>query len=1210
MANYIEINDLGNFADINALWAAHPEGGHEGDYCTISGVKYRWDKYDRMWVADPNYGPTPARKVDTFNGDVNIQNNLTVAGTIRAKGINNPCVGYFATEEALEEKWPYPKVGWWAIVGETIPGIIYSCDSEGEWTNTGHEGGAGEVDLTEYAKLIDVPEIIDNLDSDRGDKALSAKQGKILNEKFPAFKTEIMEQVNQAVESIEPIVIEGDVTNSADEEDLTSVDTGSGEVLKLKDKAYSPLTYSGLGRKYLRKNMVGGVNKLTQAMIADANTIYSIQYDYDLDGATITLPAGATLKFEGGSLKNGTITGNGTVIDAGNTKIFDSITFSGSFKGSLNALWVGAKSKDSSFDNSPILQAWFDNYSDYFRVIEFPLDNYYFLTPVVKNDEDRYKEIRGNNSNFYVNIADDGDKGQYFLTIRGENFTLKDVSIRNSRKTTIGSTNYDLTKTRCLYLKQAQLFSLSGVTIMYFDVGVYIEDIWYGGFSGMNALANNRIGVLAIGVTSQEVNTIDFRNLRLRGVSVATAQAVWSQNDGESDADYAMRTASVALDFHCISNNCKFDSVTMEGFDYGIRFNYIERSSGNGSMHGVANITKCYFEANRVYDIYTGRGWVIRDRGYSYSLYTLMTLLIDSCLFHTLKKCYFRDAFVTMIGCHEQCEVQLSNLQSGCNLVHDGSAICTGENPDYSTRIGLYDGGWDVNGYTGYQSNLQAKLENSEGDRTLLRPYINPYRLNQTYSQNTSAFTVGSVVQRTFNMYPSAGMQGIIQPLRCYYDAQKNALFAEVTSGGTKRMAYLYYLYAMRVLGGGKTNTIPLFEFFRRWDNGTTYTGEVGHLFPFTITANPSTGLITNSSGTIVGFGKKALIDGTFNPSDIGRWIDVDSMCVVRYSYSRLKWSCDLVQCARSYLEILPNEDSSASATTRLYKGTTTQRDSNVRPHVNAIYFNTDKQNYQIFNGTKWVTLDARYQRYEYVSHGATLLDRPKVADFPDQTFTDDSTGITYIFKINDAKTSYSWVNMSDKRGTTDNRPSLSWDEDGYKYYDTTIRRNIYSKIGKTAEVTQVIPAGSQSTAQTVTINNTLVEGQRYWCGYAIKHSWGGSVSFRKTADSSEGQIVVLSNFNSNDKGTYFTAPSPTEYPYIYMSNYYGAAETVTFEVPSTSWIEDDGATAGVKRNGATSERPASADIYVGFQYFDTTLGKVVVWDGTDWKNVDGSALS
>lgn len=156
MASYIEINDLGSFANINALWAAHPEGGHEGDYCTIGGVKYHWDKYDRMWVANPNYGPTPAREVSTFDGDVNILNNLTVAGTIRAKGINNPGVGYFSTLAALEAKYPYPEVGWWAIVDDTIPGKIYHCVTEGEWTYSGQTGGAGEIELTDYVHKLDL----------------------------------------------------------------------------------------------------------------------------------------------------------------------------------------------------------------------------------------------------------------------------------------------------------------------------------------------------------------------------------------------------------------------------------------------------------------------------------------------------------------------------------------------------------------------------------------------------------------------------------------------------------------------------------------------------------------------------------------------------------------------------------------------------------------------------------------------------------------------------------------------------------------------------------------------------------------------------------------------------------------------------------------------------------------------------------------------
>lgn len=183
MASYIDLHNLGSYASIDALWSAHPEGGQEGDYCSVNGVRYRWDKYDRMWVANPNYGPTPARKVTTFYGDVNIHNNLTVAGTIRAKGVKQPCVGLFASVEALEAAYPDPEVGMWAVVGDTMPGDMYRCDLVGgvpKWVYTETTGGVDEIDLTDYAHVADLPDVIDDLTTGGHDDALSAEMGKQL----------------------------------------------------------------------------------------------------------------------------------------------------------------------------------------------------------------------------------------------------------------------------------------------------------------------------------------------------------------------------------------------------------------------------------------------------------------------------------------------------------------------------------------------------------------------------------------------------------------------------------------------------------------------------------------------------------------------------------------------------------------------------------------------------------------------------------------------------------------------------------------------------------------------------------------------------------------------------------------------------------------------------------------------------------------------
>lgn len=111
-----------------------------------------------------------------------------------------------------------------------------------------------------------------------------------------------------------------------DGEDITLVNN----ILKLADKPYSVTNHSGKGRKILRKNIgkitVGGkpveVNILTQDMIDDEDTIYILQYNYNLNGATIKMPAGSAILLYGGEITNGTIRGNcSDIIGFGTVKV-------------------------------------------------------------------------------------------------------------------------------------------------------------------------------------------------------------------------------------------------------------------------------------------------------------------------------------------------------------------------------------------------------------------------------------------------------------------------------------------------------------------------------------------------------------------------------------------------------------------------------------------------------------------------------------------------------------------------------------------------------------------------------------------------------------------------------------------------------------------------------------------------------------------------
>ena len=119
------------------------------------------------------------------------------------------------------------------------------------------------------------------------------------------------------------------IVNYPDGEDLTQVDVCGGNsknevnVLKFADKEYNPANFTGLGRVYLRKNIVDvkqedssivHKNILIQDMINKVNTEYIIQYAYDLNGVTITVPTNCVLKFQGGSITNGTLVCDNTII--------------------------------------------------------------------------------------------------------------------------------------------------------------------------------------------------------------------------------------------------------------------------------------------------------------------------------------------------------------------------------------------------------------------------------------------------------------------------------------------------------------------------------------------------------------------------------------------------------------------------------------------------------------------------------------------------------------------------------------------------------------------------------------------------------------------------------------------------------------------------------------------------------------------------------
>ena len=115
-----------------------------------------------------------------------------------------------------------------------------------------------------------------------------------------------------------------------------SIAPGSSADINVKVTALTtnqnvPVTYKTV---ILKKNLVNGVNTLTQEMMSATNTKYVIKYDYML-GEDINVPAGCILEFDGGNIANSiensyTLTGTETkIINLYNYTIFSNITPTG-----------------------------------------------------------------------------------------------------------------------------------------------------------------------------------------------------------------------------------------------------------------------------------------------------------------------------------------------------------------------------------------------------------------------------------------------------------------------------------------------------------------------------------------------------------------------------------------------------------------------------------------------------------------------------------------------------------------------------------------------------------------------------------------------------------------------------------------------------------------------------------------------------------------
>ena len=206
------------------------------------------------------------------------------------------------------------------------------------------------------------------------------------------------EDLSQAV--LDLIGSGGNVVNNPDEEDITSESLSNGtSVLKFKDRDYVEGTFNGLGEIILRKNQVGIVNLLEQVNINKPNTVYIVRYDFCLGGATITLPKNSTLKFEGGSIDNGTIIGNNSSIvsDVDKTILGKDLVIEGTWNiEHIYDRWFAFDSSADFLSNQIITNILALSNDNVYNTIHFDADRTYYFENTYKGKTNLGDDVRPN----------------------------------------------------------------------------------------------------------------------------------------------------------------------------------------------------------------------------------------------------------------------------------------------------------------------------------------------------------------------------------------------------------------------------------------------------------------------------------------------------------------------------------------------------------------------------------------------------------------------------------------------------------------------------------------------------------------------------------------------------------------------------------------------------------------------------------------------
>jgi hypothetical protein len=142
-----DLNNLGTFDDIYAVWKIYPSGGLEGDYVTVAGTVLYWDRLHRKWIGEIT--TESGTGIKTVEGDLEVTGNATVDKKLTVVGdtsLQKATVKEAVIDTLEMEDPPYPTNAEFETLDESVSAL------KTEVGNLGSEvGGLGDCYLSKVA---------------------------------------------------------------------------------------------------------------------------------------------------------------------------------------------------------------------------------------------------------------------------------------------------------------------------------------------------------------------------------------------------------------------------------------------------------------------------------------------------------------------------------------------------------------------------------------------------------------------------------------------------------------------------------------------------------------------------------------------------------------------------------------------------------------------------------------------------------------------------------------------------------------------------------------------------------------------------------------------------------------------------------------------------------------------------------------------------